>query len=474
VKPLISLTLLILAVAPLARAALAEEAPVSSLELADFAYSQSLTPAPDRALQTVLIPVEVYRGALRKSLADIRVFDPNGGEVPHAIRTLAVPTARPPGSRPLPIFPLEEPAGDDPMGDLAIHVERNAQGEVIDIRSAAPDVPGDGSAEGNPAPIRRTVSYILDARAVKDPITKLTVTITDATRDYVLPVRVESSNDLERWRAVPTEAPLVRLDFHGNRIEHDQLGLAPVRAKYLRLTWPGHELPASITGVVAETQPSQERPPRMSLSLLAEPVRGEPGVYLFDAGGFVPADSIHVRLPETNTLVKAEIASSDDKDGSWDRVLRGRIYRILEDGQEILEPAHTFTRRAPRYWRIEIIAGRKELSGGAPVLTLSFFPDQLLFVSRGSADHQLAYGSYKASTPDFDTSDLIELARRSSDEPLPRATAKLGPQRSAGGAAALQEPPPPPPLRTYALWAVLILGASLLAVFAIRLLRQQA
>ena len=473
-RRLISLTVLILALAPLRSVASAEEAPAPSLEAADFAYSQSLTPAPDRALQTVLVPVEVYRGALRKSLSDVRVFDPNGGEVPHAIRTLAAPAARPPTSRPLPLFPLKEAADDDPTGDLAIHIERNVQGEVIDIRSAAHAVPGGAGVEGDREPIRRTVSYILDARAVKDPIIKLTVTITDAAQDYVLPVRVESSNDLEHWRAVPTEAPLVRLDFQGNRIEHDQLALGPVRAKYLRLTWPGHELPAAITGVVAETRPPRERPRRISLSLLGEPIGDEPGVYLFDAGGFVPADSVHVQLPERNTLVKAMLASRDDDDGSWDRVLRGRIYRIVEDGQEIRQPAHTLPRRAPRFWRLEITAGQKELEDGAPVLTLSFFPDQLLFVSRGSADHQLAYGSYKASSPDFDTSDLIELARRGSDEPLPRATAKLGPQRSVGGAAALREPPPPPPLRTYALWAVLILGASLLAVFAIRLLRQQA
>ena len=62
-RPIISLTLLMLAMAPLRSVASAEDAPASSLELADFAYSQSLTPAADRALQTVLVPVEVYRGS---------------------------------------------------------------------------------------------------------------------------------------------------------------------------------------------------------------------------------------------------------------------------------------------------------------------------------------------------------------------------------------------------------------------------
>jgi hypothetical protein len=465
------LTLLVLAIGWIARPALAEQDPATPLQLSDFAYSKALMPAPDRALQTVLIPIEVYRGALRRSLADVRVFDPDGDEVPHAIRTLAAPTARPRSSKRLPIFPLKEAAGDEHAGDLAIHIERDPQGEVIDIRSTAPTYPSD--VDGGAAPARRTVSYILDARDVEDPIVKLSVTIADTRRDYVLPVRVEASNNLEQWRAVPTEAPLAQLDFEGNRIEHNELVLPPIKAKYLRLSWAAHELPAPITTVVAETQPNQELPKRISFDVLGQPVSGEPGVYLFDAGGFVPADSVHVRLLEENTLVKAELTSSDDESGPWDRALHGRIYRIVENDHVVQQPAHKLPRRAPRFWRLEITAGKKELGPRFPIVTLSFFPDQLLFVSRGAAEHLLAYGSYKASAPDFDPSDLIELARRGSDEPLPRATAKLGPQRSVGGAAALEEPPPPPPIRTYVLWAVLILGAMLLGVLAIRLLRQQ-
>ncbi|MDH3726900.1 MAG: DUF3999 domain-containing protein [Myxococcales bacterium] len=470
-RPRLALTLSMLAIGSIARPALAEQDPAPPLQLSDFAYNQALTPAPDRALQTVLIPIEVYRGALRKSLADVRVFDLDGNEVPHAIRTLAAPTASPRSSQSLPIFPLKEAAGGEAAGDLTIHIERDADGEVIDIQSAAPRAPGD--LDGGAAPARRIVSYILDARGVEDPIVKLSVTIPDARHDYVLPVRVESSNDLEQWRAVPTEAPLAQLDFQGNRIDHNELVLAPIKAKYLRLSWADQELPAPITKVVAETQPKEERAKRVSLDVLGQPVRGEPGVYLFDAGGFVPADSVHVRLLEENTLVKAELASSDDENGPWDRALHGRIYRIVENGRVIQQPVHKLTRRAPRFWRLEITAGEKELGRRFPILTLSFFPDQLLFVSRGAAEHLLAYGSYKASAPDFDTSDLIELTRRGSDEPLPRATATLGPQQPAGGAAALEEPPPPPPIRTYVLWAVLILAAVLLGVLAIRLLRQQ-
>ena len=468
-RPVFVLSSSLLVIGLLAPPAAAEPEPEPALALSDFAYSQSLTPAPNRALQTALVPVEVYRGALRKSLADVRVFDPEGHEVPHAIRTLASPTARPRSSSRLPLFPLKEAAGGQSVGELAIHIERNAEGEVIDIRSAAPGGPGEVDARA----AGRTVSYILDARAVKDPIVKLTVAIADAGSDYVLPIRVEASNNLEQWRTVPTAAPLARLHFQGNQIEHDALEVTPTRAKYLRLSWPDHVLPGSVSQVLAEAQPKQEQPQRISVTLRGEPVSGEPGVYVFDAGGFVPADSVRVQLPEVNTLVKAKLDSSDDANGPWNRATRGRFYRIVDDGQEVQQPAASLARRAPRFWRLEITAGQKELGASRPNLTLSFYPDQVLFVSRDSGEHTLVYGSYKASAPDFDTSDLIELTHHRSDDPLPRATAKLGPQRSVSGVAALEEPPPPPPFRTYFLWAILVLSVLLLAAFALRLLRQE-
>lgn len=458
-----------LLIGSLAPHAAAESEPEPALELSDFAYSQSLTPAAGRALQTALLPVEVYRGALRKSLADVRVFDPEGTEVPHSIRTLASPTVRPRSSSTLPIFPLKVGARDTSVGDLAIHIERNKRGEVIDIRSAAPLDGGEVAAQA----AERTISYILDARAVQDPIVKLMVTVVEAGSDYVLPVRVEASDNLEQWRKVETVAPLARLHFDGNQIEHDALEVSPTRAKYLRLSWPEHVLPGRVSQVLAEAQPEREQPERISVTLRGEPVSGEPGVYIFDAGGFVPADSVHVQLPEVNTLVLAKLDSSDEADGPWNHASSGRFYRIVDNGQEVQQPAITLSRRAPRFWRFEITAGQRELGAGQPSLRLSFYPDQVLFVSRDSGDHTLAYGSYKAAAPDFDTSDLIELTRRRPDDPLPRATATLGAQQSVSGVAALEEPPPPPPFRTYLLWTILVLSVALLAAFAFRLLRQE-
>jgi hypothetical protein len=445
-----------------------------ALELSDFAFSQALTPTEGRALQTVLVPVEAYRGALRKSLADLRVFDPAGNEVPHAIRTLARPAKRPPTSSALPIFPLRETAPEDTVGDLAIHIERNAEGEVIDIRSPAAEAAPEQESETEEAPSAgKVVSYILDARAVEDPIVALTVTIAETARDYVLPIRVEASSDLAQWRAVAVTAPLARLDFEGNRIEHDELDLQPTQAKYLRLSWPGHELPGDVAEVVAEAQPAVKEPTRVSVTLVGEPSSDEPGVYVFDAGGFVPADRVHVRLPEANTLVKAALDATDDEAEGWSRVASGRFYRIVDDGQEVQQPAVTLPRSAPRFWRLEVTAGRKELGADPPELTLSFYPDQILFVARGPGEHTLAYGSYKASASGFEASDLVELTSTVTDAPLPRATAALGAQKSVSGASALEEPPPPPPLRTYLLWAILVVSVTLLAAFALRLFRQQ-
>lgn len=460
----LTLVLVCGAFAPEARAQEAQP----PLRVSDFAYSHPLTPASGQALQTAIVPIEAYRGTLHESLADLRVFDPEGVEVPHAIRTLADPTAEPASSTVLPLFPLRQTVEAQQGRELQIHIERNPDGEVVDIRSAS----GDDTTDVDPEPEGPIAYYILDARDLGDPIVELTVRLDETATDYVLPVRVEASADLEVWADVPVSAPLVRLEFQSQRIEHDVLELQPTRAKYLRLSWPGHELPAPIDQVVALSQPRRADPTRVTLTLRGAPVPEESGVYLFDAGGFVPADGVRVRLPEANTLIKAELESSDDLAGPWTMAIRQRFYRIVDDGNEVEQPESSLTRRAPRYWRLRVTAGRKELGSTTPGLTLSFYPDQLLFVARASATHTLAYGSYKASAPDFDASDLTGLAQRPDDEPLPRASATLGPQQSVGGAAALQQPSPPPPFRSYALWAMLVLSALLLLVFAVRLLRE--
>ena len=97
-----------LVVCLLARSACAQPSAEQALGLSDFAYSVPLTGEPGRAVQTVLVPLEVYLNVLRKDLGDVRVFSESGQEVPHAVRKLSEHSERELPPQTLPLFPLRE------------------------------------------------------------------------------------------------------------------------------------------------------------------------------------------------------------------------------------------------------------------------------------------------------------------------------------------------------------------------------
>jgi hypothetical protein len=442
----------------------AEPSSQQPLGLADFAYSMPLTSEPGRAVQTVLVPVDVYRNVLRKDLGDVRVFSASGEEVPHAVRRLTELAEQELPSRSLPLFPLRETGERVGLKDLEVHVRQAADGSIVDIRSVQPD----DSTEDDGG---RIVAYIADMSATKQPVASIDIKLGETDESYVLPIRVEASNDLTNWSEVAAGQTLARLEFEGNRIEHQRIELTSTRSKYLRITWVADALPAAITEVEAQFQRPRVIQERLSITVRGTRVEREKNVYDFDAGGFVPADRARVLLPATNTLVKATLSSSDTQEGPWTRVSDGRVYRIVEQGQELTSPAVTIPTRSVRYWRMQIHTGNGDLEPDAPTLVLSYFPEQLLFVSKEQAVHHLAYGSYKVEPSKFTVADIVGVLPKSERKALPTETATPGPTQPRGGEAAVTEPPPPAPIKTYLLWAVLILSALTLGLLAARLMR---
>ena len=61
--------------------------PSAGIALDGFAYSIELQPSGDRAVHAVLVPEPVYGGVRSQNLSDRRVFNRDGDQVPHALRT---------------------------------------------------------------------------------------------------------------------------------------------------------------------------------------------------------------------------------------------------------------------------------------------------------------------------------------------------------------------------------------------------
>jgi len=459
----------------------------------DFAYGIELTPAEGSPVQTVLVPLAVYRGALRPDLGDLRVFNAAGKLLPHALRKLAEPA---PVDQPIaerersvPLFPLLAPA-DAPaaaVDKLALRIERGATGSVIDIRSAPPEA----SADAGVAASTRVIAYVLDAQAIERDIVSLRVRIEEppqlAKQSYLATVVIDTSDDLASWRTVVLDGVLARLSHGGQLVTRDRIELGGIRAKFLRVrSVVGTDIPGRIAEAFVEVA-QNEAPARAREALR---VRGqassEAGVFDYDLGSSFPVERLRVLLPSTGMLFQAEVSVAAAKGETerpnkvsairarthkriYDDVFDGPIYRLMKDGRELESSPVELDGHRVRY--VSITVGEGATLEEPPQIEIEYLPAQLLFVARDPAPFTLAYGSYAAPLSKMTADDLLA-PFRAVTETLPVSTVQIGASKTLAGQVALIAPPPPPPIKTYVLWAVLIAGTLGVTALAIRLLRK--
>lgn len=440
----------------------------------DFARGREVELRDPAPLQTLLLDLAVYRGTVEAGLADLRVFNGGGEPVPHAVRTLARP--RSVGGRlvEVPLFRLPDLSpGEAETRSIAggdarayrIDAEVSDTGAVVRIRSE-PDDRSDADAEVPEPP----AAYLLDASQLGSSVDALELDLAPGTAQFVVPARVEGSNDLTRFRTLGERVALVRLDQAGHRIESSRLDIPTSRYRYLKVSSVGERLPVAINRVRVRLAPRTEPPPRDEVRVPGRAVAGEPGAFLFDLGGEVPIDRLQVDLPSANTLVEAQLLSSRSEDGPWARQFSGVLYD-LEHERPLRNAEIPWRVTRHRYFKLVVSGKGGGLGSGTPVLEASWYPEQLLFITRGSPPFRLGYGRSAVQSTHFGAAELIATTR-SSTRTLPRATALLGAEYTVAGDDVLAVAENPVSMRTIALWAVLVLCVAVVLALSLRLLRQ--
>lgn len=416
-----------------------------------FATGFVLTPQAEQPVHVALVPPAVYRTATRADLGDVRVFNAAGEVVPHALYRDAVPGAVRADSVRLPLFPLRGTATDP--NRLRVQVERTPEGTLVQVREAPTS-----------APLR---AYVLDASGLDRPVEALQLDWPDTTRSFVTDVQVEASDDLRQWRPLAT-ATVAALRYAGDTLVRDAIALpGGTGAPYLRLRWAGAGLPeldAATARTTARAEPDRQWMPLTAIS-------PEPHVYQYDTGGVLPIDRLAVQLPQTGTLARTTVASADTPDGPWRTRWRGLLYRLRVDGYDLATPPLVVSQTADRYWRFTVDPSGGGVGGEAPLLEAGWTPERLLFVPRGDGPFTLAVGRAQTEPAGFAPSDILSLLPGEARDRLLVSTVEVGAGVELGGPARLVAAPDRPWGR-YAVWAVLALGVVVLAVLAVRLLRQ--
>ncbi|MEJ2202284.1 MAG: DUF3999 family protein, partial [Desulfuromonadaceae bacterium] len=243
--------------------------PLGAAELTPelFAFGSRLPVDGQQPFYQLELPLELYRGITRSDLGDLRVFNAAGQVIPHALRPPETTHTRQDAwTKEVPFFPLHGSAGRS-NNDLVIHVERNAQGSIVEVRENQPQTPDTQEA---------VYAYLLDAGEPKHPMDVLELTWAQNHGNYLGELRIETSADLIHWRPL-TSAAVAILSYQGYQLERSRIPLPHGQERYLRLSRPEQPLP-EIRQITALFQQSYTNslPKRHWLEIEMRPLTDQP------------------------------------------------------------------------------------------------------------------------------------------------------------------------------------------------------
>ena len=369
-------------------------------------------------LLSVVVPREVYARAQR-SLADLRIVDDTGAEVPHLLH--------------------------------AFHGRREVRWR--DVVAFEPSfVPG------------RYTQMIVDTGPQPAPHNSLELSTPDT--DFFAWAEVAASDDAHNWRILRERLPLYRFREQGHA-GNPVLSYPETRSRYLRVRVLLPDKQFAVTGlrVAREIVEEPERVP-FDVSFTPQPGALERhSVWVADFGEFVPPVSeIDFTVREAEFHRPVSVFASDDGE-FWRTVGSDAVYRIRSDGR-ISEQLHVrFTETAARYIRVAVF-NRDDAPLQEPVLKIAGTPRRIFFRAGPARRYWLLYGNGKARKPEY------ELARLIPDTELRSAeAAQLGAELLRPGFAGRTDQRPWTERHPLVLWSALGLAVVVLAYLALRALR---
>ncbi|HEY6643014.1 MAG TPA: DUF3999 domain-containing protein [Povalibacter sp.] len=427
----------------------------------DFQRGIEVTSYDGRPLVELVVPDEVYQGVTRADLGDVRVFNADGAPVPHAFCAAPATVAPVVTQESLPIFDLQAGTPEASGSSTSVQVE-TAGGTQVRIQEGGP-------ATDPTASRTQTWAHVIDARGVQDDLRSIEFDWSSPDGASQASVRIEASDDLDRWRTVVSSSTLLRVTRDGQQLQRKTVPLVEQRYSYLRVVRTDGGPPLQIAQVIGErvARPGQIEPVWFHAN--AQGIDG--GQLRFDATRLAPITYARLVVPDLNSSVRIRLQSRADEQASWRERWSGEAYSIVKDGERRVSPPAQMDGAQDRFWQVTALEPSQALNP-ATGLELGYRPARLRFLAQGSGPYTLAFGSRRAEpAPIQQCSSLLSDVRGEDLEPF-IGTGLLGTPRNLGGETALKPLPKPTPVRLIVLWGVLILGVGLLIGMAVSLLKR--
>ncbi|MDZ4263080.1 MAG: DUF3999 family protein, partial [Pseudomonadota bacterium] len=317
--------------------------PVFALTPDEFAFGYPLVTAGQTSVYRLALPVALYSDIAHADLRDIRVFNAADEVVPHTLRRPAQQQDAERAPLAMPFYPFET-ALPDGKGPVAVQIHSDAHGTIINVDSNL-------SLQGG----RVVSSYLLDGTSLPNPPSRLQLSWSAGSDAQVLPVVVESSDDLLQWSPLAS-ATLLHLNYAGHQLERHSIELPPRHYKYLRLRWPSSTQQATLTEVQAYLPRGTTRPVDQWLEITGQRSQETKPVYEFDTQAQLPVGRIDLLLSENNSLLQGVLLSRATKTAPWTRRYSGLFYRLQEQGAELHNESVSMSINSDRYWRLEVMS----------------------------------------------------------------------------------------------------------------------
>ncbi len=426
----------------------------------DYARQWGLTLARDDAgAYRVTLDRDVYRQVRSAQVTDLDVVNADGIAVPTALFAAEQPLARAPRTLQLPWFALPPHVGNTTQ-DITLISERNADGSVRAITTRVADAGNPDSVPGG---------WLVDASRLREPVRALTLDWT-GVETLDTGVRVEGSDDLRRWIVLNARAPLVDLSQGGSRLRKDRITI-DVRTRYLRLSPLQPDPRLHITSVRAELAPPTVTQDWRWEQVTGQRITAKDGAvaYVYRVDGRFPFERADL-VSQGNSTGRWTLSSRDNDEAPWRRAANDWMAYRIQGADAIRSPPQPLRGvLRDRQWRLQPASGDP---GAPPILRLGYRPEVVVFLAQGKPPYALLAGSARAVRADAPLPQLVDALRTRRGKDWQPAPAYLGDAAILAGDAALVPAPVQHDWKAWLLWAVLVLGALLVAGFAISLLRR--
>jgi hypothetical protein len=383
-------------------------------------YSRAIEvePVEKTGLAQVTLPLEVF-GSAQKSLADLRIIEEDGREVPSLLHTR-------PGRR-------ERDWRNVPLVDTG-YVPGEYTQVVVDT--------------GTSGEIHNTLELVTPEE------------------DFFARVDVAASEDQNIWRLVRTQAPIFR--FHeGSELGSQTITYPDTRSRWVRLRIREIQLLLTRCRVARElveeaelaALPAERQP-------MSDPPESASGWEVDVGAANTPVSVLRFKTGQYTFHRPVRILFSGDRE-NWTEAGRGEIYRYPSERGDLRSTSLTveFNEARGRYWRV-LVVNRNDPPLEGLRFDLLGVPRHVVFEQKPGRRYRLLYGHRRAIAPQY---ELARLTTRELWEAAP--VGRLGERLENTG---WEDPAPPPwsERNPWVLWIALLAAVGVLGWLALRSLQQ--